>query len=89
MAPVLPNGGKGREAVLALPLNRMLVRMARVPSGEDPVAVAAPILQASNPFPDEQLTVSCETVGETEASDATSTDLPNATMMNIEEESKK
>ena len=63
---LLPGGGKGREAVLALPLSRMLVRMARVPAGEDPVAVTAPVLQASNPFPDEQLTVGLETVRENE-----------------------
>ena len=63
---LLPGGGKGREAVLALPLCRMLVHMARVRSGEDPVAVTTPILQAANPFPDEQLTVGCETVREGE-----------------------
>lgn len=63
---LLPGGGKGSEAVLALPLSRMLVQMSRVPAGEDPVAVTAPLLQASNPFPDEQLTVGCETVRESE-----------------------
>ena len=63
---LLSGGGKGNEAVLALPLSRMLVQMARVPSGEDPVAVAAPLLQSANPYPDEELTVSCETVRESE-----------------------
>lgn len=55
-----------REAVLALPLNRLLIKMVRVPSGEDAVAVATPVLQAMNPFPDEALTIGCETVRETE-----------------------
>ena len=63
---MLASGAKSREAVLALPLNRLIVRMVRVPAGEDPVAVAAPLLQEANPFPDEPLTVGCETVRETE-----------------------
>lgn len=56
------------EVVLALPLDRMLVKMIRVPSENrtDPVAYATPILQAMSPYPDEALTVSCETVRETE-----------------------
>ena len=58
----IPSG----EAVLALPLSRLVVKMVRVAEGEDPVAVAAPVLSAMSPFPDEQLTVSCETVSETE-----------------------
>ena len=58
----IPSG----EAVLALPLSRLVVKMVRVAEGEDPVAVATPILSAMSPFPDEQLTVSCETVSETE-----------------------
>ena len=62
---LLSTGGKGRETVLALPLDMMLAAVVRVPAGEDPVAVAAPVLQAANPFPDEPLTVSCETVRET------------------------
>ena len=61
---VLAPGEKGREAVLALPLNRLLVKMVRVPQGEDPVAVSEPILKAASPFPDDALTVSCETVRE-------------------------
>ena len=62
---MLSSGGKGREAVLALPLDMMLATVVRVPAGEDPVAFATPILQGANPFPDEPLTVSCETVRET------------------------
>ena len=63
----LPSRSSGREAVLALPLTRLLVKMVRVPAGEDPVAVATPLLKAMSPFPDEELTVSCETVSENEA----------------------
>ena len=59
---------KAREAVLALPLSRLIVKMVRVPeeSREAPAAYAEPILQAMSPYPDEPLTVSCETVRETE-----------------------
>ena len=53
--------------MLALPLTSLLVKIVRVPAGEDPVAVATPVLKALSPFPDEELTVSCETVSETEA----------------------
>ena len=63
----LPSRSSGREAVLALPLTSLLVKIVRVPAGEDPVAVATPVLKALSPFPDEELTVSCETVSETEA----------------------
>lgn len=63
---LLSPGGKGREAVLALPLDMMLAAVVRVPAGEDPAAVATPILQAANPFPDEPLTIGCETVRTTE-----------------------
>lgn len=62
---LLSPGGKGRETVLALPLDMMLAAVVRVPAGEDPVAVATPVLQAANPFPDEPLTIGCETVRET------------------------
>jgi len=56
------------EAVLALPLSRLLVKMVRVPAEnrDNPVAFAAPLLQAMSPYPDEPLTVSCETVREQE-----------------------
>lgn len=61
---MLASGESGREAVLALPLNRLLVKMVRVPSETDPVEFSTPVLQAASPFPDEPLTVSCETVRE-------------------------
>lgn len=51
-----------REIVLALPLSRMLVRMVRVPDGQDPVETATPLLQAASPYPDDPLAVSCEQV---------------------------
>ena len=59
---VFASGEKSREAVLALPLNRLLVKMVRVPQDEDPVAFSEPILKTLSPFPDDALTVSCETV---------------------------
>ena len=64
----LANGATSHEAVLALPLSRLLVKMVRVPpeNREDPVAFATPILQAMSPYPDEPLTVSCEQVREDE-----------------------
>ena len=63
---VLASGETSREAVLALPLNRLLVKMVRVPPGEDPVAVSEPILKSMSPFPDDSITVGCETVREDE-----------------------
>ena len=56
------------EVVLALPLSRLLMRMVKVPAeaAGDPVAYATPILQAASPYPDEALTVACETVSEGE-----------------------
>ena len=63
---VLVSGEKSREAVLALPLNRLLVKMVRVPQDEDPVAFSEPILKTLSPFPDDALTVSCETVRDDE-----------------------
>ena len=54
------------EAVLALPLSRLVVKMVRVSEGEDAVEMASKKLAAVSPFPDEPLTVSCETVRETE-----------------------
>ena len=57
---------KGSECVLALPLTRLLLKMVRVKQDEDPVEVATPILKAANPFPDDELTVSYETICETE-----------------------
>ena len=63
---VLASGEKGREVVLALPLNRLLVKMVRVPQDEDPVAFSEPILKTLSPFPADALTVSCETVRDDE-----------------------
>ena len=62
-------GEKNREVVLALALNRLIVKMVRVPDANraDPVAYATPILQAMSPYPDEPLTVSCELVREDES----------------------
>ena len=61
---VFTQGEKGPEAILALPLNRLIVKMVKVPAenAADPSAYALPILQAMSPYPDEPLTVSCETV---------------------------
>lgn len=63
---VLASGESGREAVLALPLNRLIVKMVAVPADQDSVAFATPVLQTMSPFPDEPLTVSCETVAESD-----------------------
>ena len=57
---VMASGVKSREAVLALPLGRLLVRLVRVAEGEDPVEVARGILSAASPFPDESLAVGPE-----------------------------
>lgn len=59
-------GEQSREAVLALPLSRLLVKLVKVPAEnrEDPVSFVTPVLQAMSPYPDEPLTVSCETVRE-------------------------
>ena len=56
-----------REAVLALPLSRLLARMIRVPSEQanDLVGYAKPIIEGMCPYPDEELTVSCEVMRET------------------------
>lgn len=58
--------GDGKEVVLALPLNRLVVKMVSVPADADPLEVATPILQKMSPFPDEPLTVGLETVRENE-----------------------
>ncbi len=66
---LLPETDSG-EVVLALPLSRFIVRVLRVPAEnrEDPVGFATPVLQAMSPYPDEPLTVGCETVGEADGS---------------------
>ena len=61
---VMASGVKSREAVLALPLGRLLVRLVRVAEGEDPVEVARGVLSAASPFPDESLAVGLEKVCE-------------------------
>ena len=58
--------GEGHEVVLALPLSRLIMTMVSVPKDEDSVEFATPVLQKLSPFPDEALTVSCETVRESE-----------------------
>ena len=63
---VLASGEKSREVVLALPLSRLLVKIVRVPPDEDSVAFSEPILKTLSPFPDDALTVSCETVRDDE-----------------------
>ena len=63
---LLEGRGEGREVVLALPLSRLIVTMVSVPKDADAVEFATPILQKMSPFPDDALTVSCETVRETE-----------------------
>ena len=55
-----------REVVLGLPLTRLLVKLVRVPAEADAVETALPVLKAASPFPDDELTVSCETVREDE-----------------------
>ena len=62
----LTGGGDGHEAVLALPLSRLIVRMAKVPADADATETVAPLLQAMSPFPDEELTIGLETVREGE-----------------------
>lgn len=57
---------KGRETVLALPLSRLLMKVVRVPADADAVEFSTSLLEAINPFPDDKLTVSCETVAESE-----------------------
>ena len=63
---VLSAGDTSREAVLALPLSRLLVKLVHVPAGTDPSEFSTPLLKAVSPYPDEDLTVSCETVREDE-----------------------
>lgn len=55
---------KSREAVLALPLGRLLVKMLRVPADADATAFATDALKAISPYPDDPLTVGVETVRE-------------------------
>lgn len=59
-------GDSGRDVVLALPLSRLILQVLLVPNEEDPIAYVTPTMAALSPFPDEPLSVSCETVRETE-----------------------
>lgn len=63
-------GGKvnAKEVVLALPLNRVIVRMFKMPSGGNAQELALEELKPLNPFPDDELSVSCEIVRESESS---------------------
>lgn len=63
---LLSEDSDASEAVLALPLSRLIVRMVRVPEEGrgDPAAFVAPLLQAMSPYPDDPLKISCETVRE-------------------------
>lgn len=65
---LLDEQNDSKEVVLALPLNRLVVKMMRVPleAKDDPVAFLAPLLQKLSPFPDEALSVGYEQVGEDE-----------------------
>ena len=58
----------GPEAVLALPLDRFVAKILVLPQEamEDPVAFSLAEIKRMSPFPDEELTVSVETVAETE-----------------------
>ncbi len=62
-------GGRGNEAVLALPLERLLVKIVKIPNdiegSPDDFLTAA--LKAISPYPDDPLTVSYEIVRETES----------------------
>ena len=61
-----PRLRKGGEAVLALPLNRLLAKVVRVGAddAEGLSAVAERELKAMSPYPDEPLAVSCEVLKE-------------------------
>lgn len=63
---MLTAGEQSREAVLALPLSRLLVRMVRIPADADALAVCSAALKEISPFPDDPMTVSSETVRENE-----------------------
>ena len=63
---MLGSDESSREVVLGLPLTRLLVKLVRVPAEADAVETALPVLKAASPFPDDELTVGCETVREDE-----------------------
>ena len=64
---VLNTSFDSREAVLALPLNRLLVRMVRLSADEDVQTSCEATLRKMSPFPDEALTVGYELVHEDES----------------------
>jgi hypothetical protein len=59
---VLSEGGKKGETVLALPLDRLIVKVVSIPAenAEDPVEFVRPVLDAMSPYPDEPLAISVE-----------------------------
>lgn len=60
-------GDGGNEAVLALPLDRLLVKVVKIPAEvENPDAFLTEIFKAFSPYPDEPIHVSYEVVRETE-----------------------
>ena len=63
-----PPDAKGSEVVLALPFRRFVAKVLAIPSEamDDPVAFATPVMKEMSPFPDENPTVSVETLAETE-----------------------
>ncbi len=60
-------GEKSNEAVLALPLGRLLAKIVRIDSADKEGSVAAALaeLKAASPYPDDDLTLSLETMRET------------------------
>lgn len=66
----LLNGDRfsGKEVVLALPLNRLLVKMVRIPNEnlDNALEYVRGELETLSPFPDEELSISMEVVRETE-----------------------
>ena len=65
----LRKGRGGGEAILALGLDWLLVRTVKIPAESlgDADAFVEPLMKELSPFPDEPLTVSCETVAEDES----------------------
>jgi len=63
---VLDSGVKSREAVLALPMSRLLLCLVRVPVEADIAETVTPVVKALSPYPDDPLAVSFEKIRETE-----------------------
>ena len=68
-ASVVYSANRSREVVLALPLGRFLAKVLRIPaeSAGETAQIAERELAAMSPFPDGRLTVSCETLAESES----------------------